>query len=65
MGDLPFELGDREDKGIRFQPAPVRVPTIGHDLQRGIVLKNLDGLKGTVQEWKRKGFRFSAFVISA
>ena len=65
MGDLPFELGDSEDKGIRFQPAPVLVPTIGYDLQRGVVLKNLDGLKGTVHGWKRKGFRFSAFVISA
>ena len=48
MGDLPFELGDREEKGIRFQLALVLVPTIGYDLQRGIVLKNLDGLEGTV-----------------
>lgn len=32
MGDLPFELGDREEKGIRFQLALVLVPTIGYDL---------------------------------
>ena len=48
MGDLSFELGDREEKGIRFQPAPFLVPTIGYDLQRGVVLKNLDGLEATV-----------------
>ena len=47
MGDLPFELGDREEKGIRFQPAPVLVPTIGYDLQRGCT-KTLDGLEATV-----------------
>ena len=48
MGDLPFELGAREYKGIRFQLALVLVPTIGYDLKRWVVFKNLDGLEGTV-----------------
>ena len=48
MGDLPFELGAREDKRIRFQLALVLVPTIGCDFKRWVVFKYLDGLEGTV-----------------
>ena len=48
MGDLPFELGAREDKAIRFQLALVLVPKIGYDLKMWVVFKYLDGLEGTV-----------------
>ena len=48
MGDLPFELGAREDKGIRFQLTLVLVTTIGYNLKRWVVFKYLDGLEGTV-----------------
>ena len=46
IGDLPFELGAREDKAIRFQLALVLVRRLVMTLRRGLCLNTWMGLRG-------------------
>ena len=58
MGDLPFELGAREDKAIRFQLALVLVPKIGYDLKRELCLNTWMGLRGLFMVREERPFAF-------